>query len=71
MRELTLHEKISFKGALIKHGFDYKSELIKLSMKSMMHYWNMFYYTKPFTYCFKIPHRRNYGTYSESNRNKR
>jgi len=59
VRDLTLHEKISFKGALLKRGFDCKPELIKLTMKSMMHYWNMYYYRHPFIYCFKIPHRRN------------
>jgi hypothetical protein len=53
MRKLTLHEKITFKGVLNKRGI-YPSVLVKLSMKSLIHYWRMAYGPyKPLHDCFK------------------
>lgn len=53
MRKLTLHEKITFKGVLIKRGLK-GPEMIKLTMGSLFHYWKMLYGPyKPVTDCFK------------------
>lgn len=54
MRELTLNEKITFKGALFNRGMD-GPELKKLTMSSLIHYWKIFYSPyKPLAHCFKI-----------------
>ncbi|RLD84451.1 MAG: hypothetical protein DRJ10_01245 [Bacteroidetes bacterium] len=64
MRNLTLHEKITFKGALNKKGL-LGPEITKLTMVSLLHYWEMLYGPyKPLIDCFKLPHlRRQNGNY--------
>lgn len=53
MRKLTLNEKITFKGVLVEKGV-YPSVLVKLTMKSLRHYWTMVYGPyKPLMDCFR------------------
>lgn len=53
MRKLTLHEKITFKGILIKRGLK-GPEILKLTMESLFYYWKIIYGPyKSLMDCFK------------------
>jgi hypothetical protein len=43
MRDLTLHEKISIKGCLVKKFGSGHREVAMLDMRSAIHYWTMLF----------------------------
>ena len=53
MRPLTLHEKITIKGLLLRHGL----ALPALTMADALHYWRMVY-GRSIAEHFKIQYRR-------------
>lgn len=53
MRNLTLHEKILFKGYLIPRGLK-GPEILKLTMSSLNHYWPMLVGYRPLGDIFKL-----------------